>query len=109
MPKQYFKREKRAVLLLIFDVASIEEKYARRIYVSIKFYHKASALKNTPKAIDINDNVTDDCINTENEFTKIEDHIKRDKTKNACITEIFEIPMNKEHKYNFTGIKIYHR
>ena len=48
----------------------------------------------------MNHDVTDDAINTDDEFIKNEYYIKRDKIKSACLTETAEIPMNEEYDYD---------
>ena len=50
------------------------------------------------KIFNIDDNVTDDVINTGDEFF----YIKNEKIKNACNTEIAEILLNEEYDYDFT-------
>lgn len=58
------------------------------------------------KILDMNHNVTNDVISNGNEFIKMEDHSKRDNLKNACFTEIANIPMNEEYDFDFIRTQI---
>ena len=72
------------------------------------YYNKPSALKNKLGIFDINDKVTDDVINVDDELIENKDYIKRDKIKIAYVSEIAEIPMRKEYDYDFLRSKNYH-
>ena len=56
----------------------------------------------------MDDNITDDVVNIDNELIKTKDYIKIDKIKNAYVTEISEIPINKKYDHDFTRNQNYH-
>ena len=65
-------REKKALLLLIFNDISPQEKFSKRVYISVNFYDKVSTIKNWLKIFNLGNNLTDDDeeFNIDGGFTK---------------------------------------
>ena len=56
----------------------------------------------------MDDNITDDVVNIDDELMKTKDYIKRDKIKNTYITKISKISINEKYDYNFISNQNYY-
>ena len=87
--------------MLISDNISVEKKLGKEMRISLNLYDKPISMKNNLKIPNFDDNFLHDVISLDDLSIKMKIPSKEQKIKNACVTEIAEIPLNERYEYGF--------